>query len=93
VKLGKIPLDKIQKKKVSRELGDFRRSAHANAAKAEKSQTKKVSTAIKSLKLTKRAGYDGIFPEFLRNLGPRVKYLCAALMKKSLKLTKGAGYD
>jgi hypothetical protein len=48
MKLGKTPMEKIQKKLVSRELRDFRRSAHTNAAKLT---TKEVSTAIKSLKL------------------------------------------
>ena len=74
VDLGKAPFNssRIQ----------ITKNEHRSSQKAPKITTEELTNALKTLKNGKAAGYDNVFPEFLKNLGPAtIKWLSEFLTR------------
>jgi hypothetical protein len=69
VKTSRAPMDKPFSKNVNAELRTLKKKAES---KSRDFSPKEVEVSINSLKHEKTYGIDGIFPEFIKNFGPRV---------------------
>ena len=70
--LGKAPISRKRKKNsINKQWRDLlRRGPLQDGDTAPQVTQQEVSVAMKDLKTGKAAGYDNVFPEFLKNLGP-----------------------
>lgn len=65
----KVPVDINTKEKVKNELNEINRYLHDNTTLSDAFTERDVNEAIKTLKMRKAAGLDGIFPEFIKHIG------------------------
>jgi len=76
VEMSRAPIDKKSAREVTISLKIKKSNAENVVRVAEKFSIEELQTAIKSVKLRKAAGLDGIYPEFLKNYGPNtIKWL------------------
>lgn len=77
LKMSRAPSDKMHTKAIKRELRDLKLYSQPSSVYSQTVTIEELTIALTSVKTGKAAGFDNIYPEFLKHMGKNTKrWLC-----------------
>jgi Reverse transcriptase (RNA-dependent DNA polymerase)/Endonuclease-reverse transcriptase len=88
LKVSKVPMDRDFVRSTKRDLRQMRRGLPVDPSLSADFTEDELTLALQNVKSGKAAGFDGVYPEFIKNSGPRTKQWLVALFNNILSTGK-----
>lgn len=84
LKISQAPSDKIHTREIKRELRRLKLDSQPSSVYSQNVTIEEITIALTSVKTGKAAGFDNIYPEFLKHMGKNTKRWLSVLFSKIL---------
>ena len=81
-------MERGRAKSIKKQVRQMRRNLKPDPRFSSEFTEQEFDDAVNTMKTGKAAGYDGIYPEFIRNLGPTAKTWLRSLFNKILETAR-----